>query len=74
MLQKDCSAILLQDNNVLAFCTYSTISANDEIPIFGCYNYANELESLINLKKKQSLRESIGNIFTGGKKKTASHS
>ena len=72
MLQSDRSAILLQNNNVLAFCSFSTIGTDNKIPVFGCYNYANEREDLIDLKKKETKMESIRSFFKDAAKKGAS--
>ena len=72
MLQRDCSAILLHNNNVLAFCSFSTIGTDDKIPIFGCYNYANEREDLTNLKKEETKTKSIRSFFKDAAKTGAS--
>ena len=72
MLQGDYSAILLQENNVIGFCTRSTICPDNQIRIFWCYNYANEKERLIALEREKTKMESFRNSLKDTKNKAAS--
>ena len=69
IFQIDNSAILLENNNVLAFCHY--MSSHDGTADFACVNYKDDREGIIKLEKEKPKMGFCG-LFRKKEKKTSS--
>ena len=71
MLQKEYSAILLENNNVVAFSDYWFLYNNDKCR-FNCVNCEHEREELIKLEREKTKMALFGNSLKDKMKKAAS--